>query len=46
MFYDHVEYMDANAVTNPCTGTNPRETSVEQMKQLYIAAFESKDVDF
>ncbi|WP_366248781.1 hypothetical protein [Terribacillus aidingensis] len=46
VFYDHVEDMSANAVTDPCTGTNPSETSVEQMKQLYIAALERKDVDF
>jgi alcohol dehydrogenase class IV len=46
LFQSHVDDMAANAVTDPCTGTNPRETSVEQMKQLYIAAFEGKDVDF
>ncbi|SEN86721.1 iron-containing alcohol dehydrogenase [Terribacillus saccharophilus] len=46
LFYAHVEDMAANAVTDPCTGTNPRETSVEQMKKLYVAAFEGEDVDF
>lgn len=46
IFKKHVDEMAKNAVTDPCTGTNPRETSIEQMKQLYVSAFYGKDVNF
>jgi alcohol dehydrogenase class IV len=46
MFNAHVDEMAANAVQDPCTSTNPRETSVEEMKKLYIAAFYGLDVNF
>jgi alcohol dehydrogenase class IV len=46
MFHAHVDEMAANAVKDPCTSTNPRETSVEEMKKLYIAAFYGLDVSF
>lgn len=46
IFNKHVDEMAKNAVTDPCTGTNPRETSVEEMKQLYVSAFYGKDVNF
>ncbi|AIQ45777.1 butanol dehydrogenase [Paenibacillus sp. FSL R7-0273] len=45
-FLIHVDVMAANAVKDPCTGTNPRETSVGQMKQLYEAAFYGRNVTF
>lgn len=45
-FLSHVETMAVNAMKDPCTGTNPRETSTEQMKQLYEAAFYGVDVNF
>lgn len=45
-FTAHVDEMAANAVKDPCTSTNPRETSVEEMKKLYIAAFYGQDVNF
>lgn len=46
MFTKHVDEMAANAVQDPCTSTNPRETSVEEMKKLYVAAFYGQDVKF
>lgn len=45
-FLAHVENMAANALKDPCTGTNPRETSQEQMKKLYEAAFYGLEVNF
>lgn len=45
-FLSHVETMAINAMKDPCTGTNPRETSTSQMKQLYEAAFYGVDVNF
>lgn len=45
-FLSHVETMASNAMKDPCTGTNPRETSTEEMKQLYEAAFYGVDVNF
>jgi hypothetical protein len=38
--------MVAKAVEDPCTSTNPRETSVEEMKKLYKAAFYGQDIAF
>lgn len=46
LFNAHVDRMAANAVKDPCTSTNPRETSVEEMKKLYAAAFKGEDVTF
>ncbi|MFT9487324.1 MAG: iron-containing alcohol dehydrogenase [Tepidibacillus sp.] len=46
MFNAHVDEMAANAVQDLCTSSNPRETSVEEMKKLYIAAFYGLDVNF
>ncbi|UJW59531.1 iron-containing alcohol dehydrogenase [Bacillus sp. A116_S68] len=46
LFNKYVDDMAKNAMTDPCTGTNPRETSVEEMKQLYVSAFYGKDVKF
>lgn len=42
----HVDEMAANAGQDPYTSTNPRETSVEEMKKLYIAAFYGLNVNF
>ncbi|MFB4164293.1 iron-containing alcohol dehydrogenase [Alteribacillus sp. JSM 102045] len=38
-FNEHLDTMAKNAMEDPCTSTNPRETSVEQMKDLYKASF-------
>ncbi|SFL79727.1 iron-containing alcohol dehydrogenase [Salibacterium qingdaonense] len=38
-FNKHVDTMAKNAMDDPCTGTNPRETTEAQMKELYKAAF-------
>ncbi|WP_458123676.1 iron-containing alcohol dehydrogenase [Paenibacillus sp. Z3-2] len=45
-FFQHVATMAVNAMKDPCTGTNPRETSAEQMRKLYEAAFYGIDVNF
>ncbi|MFQ3546215.1 iron-containing alcohol dehydrogenase [Halobacillus rhizosphaerae] len=44
LFNEHVDQMAANAVEDPCTGTNPRETSVDQMKELFTAAYYGQKV--
>ncbi|ELK44655.1 iron-containing alcohol dehydrogenase [Bacillus sp. SB49] len=44
LFHDHVDKMAENAVEDPCTGTNPRETSKEEMKDLFTAAYHGKAV--
>ncbi|TWI59264.1 iron-containing alcohol dehydrogenase [Halalkalibacter nanhaiisediminis] len=45
-FEKHLDKMAAGAVEDPCTPANPREVSVEQMKQIYIAAFKGEKVNF
>ncbi|PYZ92281.1 butanol dehydrogenase [Salipaludibacillus keqinensis] len=42
-FNEHLDTMAKNALEDPCTGTNPRETSFEQMKDLYKASYYGKD---
>lgn len=44
LFKEHVDTMAENAVQDPCTGTNPRETSVDEMKQLLVAAYYGQEV--
>ncbi|KHE71012.1 iron-containing alcohol dehydrogenase [Halobacillus sp. BBL2006] len=46
LFNEHVDTMAKNAVEDPCTGTNPRETSVEEMKKLFVAAYYGQEVTF
>jgi len=38
-FLANLEDISKNAVADPCTGTNPREISVEQMKELFNKAY-------
>ncbi|WP_226579750.1 iron-containing alcohol dehydrogenase [Halobacillus litoralis] len=45
-FKENVSQMAKNAVEDPCTGTNPRETSVEEMKMLFVAAYYGQEVTF
>ncbi|MBL7904987.1 MAG: iron-containing alcohol dehydrogenase [Bacteroidales bacterium] len=39
MFLGNVDRISANAVSDACTGCNPRETGVNEFKTLYTAAF-------
>ncbi len=45
-FRSKVEDMAKTAVADPCTSTNPREISVEEMKELYLAAYYGEDINF
>lgn len=38
-FLANLESISAHAVADPCTGTNPREISVDQMKELFRKAY-------
>jgi len=42
LFTRNLDSISENAVGDPCTGTNPREISVEQMKQLFMTAYYGK----
>ena len=46
VFSAKIDNMAATAVADPCTGTNPREISTEEMKALYIAAYNGEDINF
>lgn len=39
LFLDNLEDVSVNSIADPCTGTNPREISVEQMKDLFNKAY-------
>lgn len=43
-FNAHLDSVAATAVADPCTSTNPREVSVEEMKELFIAAYNGTDI--
>ena len=41
-FYTALDEMSENAFDDQCTGANPRYPSIEEMKQIYIKAYEGK----
>lgn len=46
IFEKHLDQMAAGAVEDPCTPSNPREVSVEDMKKIYIAAYNGNKINF
>lgn len=40
------DFIAENAVADPCTGSNPRETDVESMRKVLDCAYYGKDVEF
>ncbi len=46
VFMSKVDNMAVTAVADPCTSTNPREINPEEMKALYIAAYNGEDIAF
>ncbi|PPA69152.1 iron-containing alcohol dehydrogenase [Jeotgalibacillus proteolyticus] len=45
-FEKNLDKMAAGAVEDPCTPANPREVTAEDLKKIYIAAFNGDKVDF
>ena len=45
-FNDKLEEVAKLAISDACTGSNPRQPSVEEMKKLLIAVYYDKDIDF
>lgn len=45
-FMNSLQVFAETAVADPCTGTNPRDISVEEMKQLLVAIYNGTKVDF
>ncbi len=41
-FYAALEELSENAFDDQCTGANPRYPSIEEMKEIYIKAYEGK----
>jgi len=46
MFMENLQAISETSVADPCTGTNPREISVEEMKELFKAVYYGEDVNF
>ncbi|MGL5478989.1 MAG: iron-containing alcohol dehydrogenase [Clostridium sp.] len=46
MFRENLDSISETSVADPCTGTNPREISVEEMKNLFEAVYYGEDVNF
>lgn len=45
-FNNRLDDLAKTAVADPCTSTNPREISVEEMKKLYHASYYNETVNF
>ena len=45
-FYANLDSIAETAVGDPCTGTNPREISVDEMKKVFEAVYYGTDVTF
>ena len=45
-FFSKIDELAETSVADPCTGTNPREISVEQMKKLLTAIYYGEKVNF
>ena len=46
VFKNNLDEVAETAVGDPCTGTNPREISVDEMKQLFTCTFYGTKVNF
>lgn len=46
MFRENLDSIAETSVADPCTGTNPRKISVEEMKNLFEAVYYGEDVNF
>ncbi|MGL4799368.1 MAG: iron-containing alcohol dehydrogenase [Cellulosilyticaceae bacterium] len=46
LFNENLQSIAQTAVSDPCTGTNPREISVEEMENLFKAVYYGTDVNF
>lgn len=45
-FKKHLDEISKTSVADPCTGTNPREISIEEMKKLFEATYYGTEVNF
>ncbi len=45
-FYEQVNYIAQNAQEDPCTDTNPRDTTEEDLRQILFYAYEGRIVAF
>lgn len=46
LWNEKLDEITANAMTDACCGTNPRQATAEDMKKIYAYTFEGKQVDF
>ena len=46
VFKSHLKELAITSVADPCTGTNPREITVEEMEKLFEAIYYGTKVDF
>ncbi|MBN1066384.1 iron-containing alcohol dehydrogenase, partial [Clostridium botulinum] len=45
MFKENLQSIAETSVADPCTGTNPRDISVEEMKKLFEAVYYGQDIN-
>ena len=45
-FNSTIDFVAQQAFGDPCTGSNPRQTSPEDLKKILICCLDGKKVDF
>lgn len=46
LFYRNIDNIAGNALTDPCTSSNPRKITLDEMKQVLECAYTGKDITF
>lgn len=46
LFYQNIDNIAGNALTDPCTSSNPRKITLDEMKRVLECAYTGKDITF
>lgn len=46
LFKENIDFIAENAVLDPCTGSNPRKASAEELKKILECAMYGKEINF
>ncbi len=46
LFYRNIDNIAGNALTDPCTSSNPRKITLDEMKRVLECAYTGKDITF
>lgn len=46
IWQEKLDVITQNAMNDPCTGTNPRQPTAEEIKKIFVCCYEGSQVDF